>query len=293
MGAGAASFKGRNGQGGVMQAEIKSADLVTLDGPILLFGGPYSNLQAVEALARFAKERGIDGSAMICTGDIVAYCGAPRESVSAIRALGCAVVAGNCELQLASGAEDCGCGFAPGSSCDMLSGAWYAHAAQQLDADAKAWMGALPDVATFGHQGERYGVIHGGVRDVARFIWSESAEAVFEEEWQALEKVVGPVDHIIAGHSGLPFIRDTKRGRWINAGVIGMPPHDGGQQSRFAVLDGGEVTFQRLSYDVAGAVADMERAGLPRAYSHALQSGYWPSEDVLPPGLRVPSLARG
>ncbi|SFG43851.1 metallophosphoesterase family protein [Sulfitobacter dubius] len=276
-----------------MQAKINWADLQVLDGPLLLFGGPYSNLQAVEALADFAAARGIGGDQMICTGDMVAYCGAPSGSVAAIRALGSAVVAGNCELQLASGAEDCGCGFAPGSSCDMLSGAWYAHAAQALAAEAKTWMGSLPDVAVFQHHGQRYGVIHGGVRDVARFIWSESAEAVFEEEWQALEEVVGPVDHIIAGHSGLPFIHETPRGRWINAGVIGMPPHDGAQQTRVAVLDGGEVTFHRLSYDVAGAVADMAKAGLPRAYADALQSGYWPSEDVLPPGLRVPSLARG
>ncbi|UOA31594.1 hypothetical protein DSM110093_01364 [Sulfitobacter sp. DSM 110093] len=276
-----------------MQAKINWADLGVLDGPLLLFGGPYSNLQAIEALADFAAARGIGGDQMICTGDIVAYCGAPSESMAAIRALGCAVVAGNCEVQLASGAEDCGCGFSPGSSCDMLSGAWYAHAAQALAAEAKAWMGSLPDVAVFQHQGQRYGVIHGGVRDVARFIWSESAEAVFEEEWQAVEEVVGPLDHIIAGHSGLPFIRETPRGCWTNAGVIGMPPHDGAQQTRVALLDGGAVTFHRLSYDVAGAVADMAKAGLPRAYADALQSGYWPSEDVLPPGLRVPSLARG
>ena len=276
-----------------MQAKINWAELGVLDEPLLLFGGPCSNLQAVEALADFAAARGVGEDQMICTGDIVAYCGAPSESVAAIRALGCAVVAGNCELQLASGAEDCGCGFAPGSNCDMLSGAWYAHAAQALAAEAKTWMGSLPDVAVFQHHGQRYGVIHGGVRDVARFIWSESAEAVFEEEWQALEEVVGPVDHIIGGHSGLPFIHETPRGRWINAGVIGMPPHDGAQQSRVALLDGGDVTFHRLSYDVAGAVADMAKAGLPRAYAHALQSGYWPSEDVLPPGLRVPSLARG
>ncbi|WP_339637389.1 metallophosphoesterase family protein [uncultured Sulfitobacter sp.] len=276
-----------------MQAKINCAELGVLDGPLLLFGGPYSNLQAVEALTDFADAHVIGGDQMICTGDIVAYCGAPSESVAAIRALGCAVVAGNCELQLASGAEDCGCGFAPGSSCDMLSGAWYAHAARALAAEAKTWMGSLPDVAVFQHHGQRYGVIHGGVRDVARFIWSESAEAVFEEEWRALEEVTGPVDHIIAGHSGLPFIRKTARGRWINAGVIGMPPHDGGQQTRVAVLDGGEVRFHRLSYDVPGAVADMTKAGLPRAYADALQSGYWPSEDVLPPGLRVPSLARG
>lgn len=276
-----------------MTAKIKVADLGTLDGPLLLFGGPYSNAQALVALAEVAAARGLSGDQMICTGDVVAYCGGPVETVARIRALGCAVVAGNCEIQLASGAEDCGCGFAPGSSCDLISGAWYTHAAAVLAPEAKAWMGALPDAIVFQHQGARYGVIHGGVRDVARFIWSDSAGAVFEAEWQALEAVAGPVDHIVAGHSGLPFIRDCQRGRWINAGVIGMPPHDGGQQTRYALLDGGEVTFHRLSYDVAEARADMAAAGLPRPYADALQSGYWPSEDVLPESLRVPSLARG
>ena len=155
-----------------MTAKIKVADLGTLDGPLLLFGGPYSNAQAVEALAEVAASRGMPGSQMISTGDVVAYCGEPVASVAAVRALGCVVVAGNCEKQLASGAEDCGCGFAPGSSCDLLSGAWYAHAAEVLSAADKTWMGALPDVATFRHQGERYGVIHGGVLGIARFTWT-------------------------------------------------------------------------------------------------------------------------
>lgn len=272
---------------------MKHRDLGVLNGAVLLFGGPYSNVQALDALIAVATTRGITPDHMICTGDVVAYCGAPAASVARIRDLGCAVAAGNCEVQLASGAQDCGCGFEEGSVCDLLSAGWYGFAASVLSEGDKAWMRDLPDVISFSHQGARYGVIHGGVREISRFIWGSSDDGVFAEEWRAIESQIGAVDHIIAGHCGVPFIRATPKGRWINAGVIGMPPHDGRQQTRFAILDGGEVQIHRLDYDVAGAMHDMERANLPDGYRCGLQSGYWPSEDVLPPDLRVPSLASG
>ncbi len=272
---------------------MKHRDLGALDGPVLLFGGPYSNAHALRALVAEAQTRGISEDHMICTGDIVAYAGEPSACVSVIRALGCPVIAGNCEVQLASGAEDCGCGFEEGSACDLLSVAWFIYAVKHVENSDKSWMISLPDLLSFTHQGARYGVVHGGVTDIARFIWPSSDPAVLEEEWQAFEGIAGPVDHIIAGHCGVPFIKKLAKGRWINAGVIGMPPHDGCQQTRFAVLDEGDVQMHRLTYDAAGAAKAMDAAGLPAGYREGLLSGYWPSEDVLPADLRVPPLARG
>jgi len=66
-----------------------------------------------------------------------------------------------------------------------------------------------------------------------------------------------------------------------------MPPNDGRQATRFAVVQGGAVSTHTLSYDVAAAVSDMRDAGLTQGYHTALDSGYWPSEDVLPLDLRV------
>ncbi|MGC1498001.1 MAG: metallophosphoesterase family protein [Sulfitobacter sp.] len=272
---------------------MKHHDLGALDGPIMLFGGPYSNVQALDALIKVAADRAIGADHMICTGDVVAYCGAPRQSVQRVRDMGCAVVAGNCEVQLASGAQDCGCGFEEGSTCDVLSAGWYGFAASAVSAADTAWMANLPDIITFTHQGARYGVLHGGISDVSRFVWGSSDASVFAQEWRLLEAQVGQVDHVIAGHCGVPFIATTPMGRWINAGVIGMPPHDGRQQTRFAILDGGDVQIHRLDYDVTGAVQDMVNARLPMGYRRGLQTGYWPSEDVLPLDLRVPSLASG
>lgn len=272
---------------------MKHCDLGVLDGDLLLFGGPYSNLQACEAVFAYARTADIASDHVICTGDVVAYCGAPAASVVAIRASGCAVIAGNCEIQLAQNADDCGCGFEAGTTCDRLSVAWYAFAQSQLDRGTQAWMGALPDVLTFTHHGTRYGVLHGGARDVARFIWETDEDAVFAREWDALEAVTGPIAAVIAGHSGLPFMRATSKGVWLNAGVIGMPPHDGRPQTRFARISRGQMRIERLEYDVAGAVADMNAAGLPADYRDALQSGYWPSEDVLPDAFRVAVSDRG
>lgn len=272
---------------------MKHRDLGVLDGDVLLFGGAYSNLQATRALMGQAHARAIAADHVICTGDIVAYCGAPARTASLVRASGCAVLAGNCEIQIARDAEDCGCGFEEGTTCDRLSIAWYAHARDRMDAALKAWMGGLPDVLSFSHHGKRYGVLHGGATDVARFIWETDADAVFDAEWEALEAATGPVDAVIAGHSGLPFVRQTARGPWMNAGVIGMPPHDGGQDTRFALLREGVFTVERLAYDFWDAAAEMAAANLPLDYAEALGSGYWPSEDVLPAALRVAVSDRG
>ena len=88
-------------------------------------------------------------------------------------------------------------------------------------------------------------------------------------------------------------MRETARGLWINAGVIGMPPHDGGAQTRYAILDEGTVRIHNLHYDASAAAAQMRDVGLTQGYEVALQSGYWPSEDVLPVSLRVPARASG
>ena len=149
-------------------------DLGVLDGPVMLFGGPYSNAQATRALLRAAHRAGVTGARMVCTGDVVAYCGAPVETVDLIRGAGCHVVAGNCELQLAAGADSCGCGFVPGTACDLLSAGWYGFANARIPEDQRDWMRGLPTLAVFTHAGKRYGVIHGGVRDVSRFLWPVS-----------------------------------------------------------------------------------------------------------------------
>src|SRR5215831_10236951 len=63
--------------------------------PLLVFGGPYSNLNAVRALRARAGALGIRPDQCICTGDVIAYCAEPEETAIAIREWECKVVSGN------------------------------------------------------------------------------------------------------------------------------------------------------------------------------------------------------
>lgn len=262
-------------------------DLGELSGSVMAFGGPYSNLSALRAMRQEALALGIARAHTVCTGDVVAYCAQAAETVAEIRDWGIAVVAGNCEIQLAQDALDCGCGFDAGTTCDLLSAGWYAHANAACGPEERGWMATCPNYLTFDHAGRRVAVIHGGTRDVSRFIWPVSDEEVFAEEIGFLREKVGRVDVIIAGHSGIPFVRQIAGCTWINAGVIGMPPHDGRTDTRFAILHAdGTPEIRTLSYDSTPTIDAMRQAGLTQGYDTALKTGWWPSEDVLPAALR-------
>ncbi|GGB08110.1 metallophosphoesterase family protein [Allosediminivita pacifica] len=263
-------------------------DLGPRHGPMLAFGGPYSNLHALRAMRGLARAENFDKKSVICTGDVVAYGSQPRECVAEMRKWGITCVAGNCELQLAAGADSCGCGFTAGSLCDALSAGWYGYANDTLTEVERTWMAACPDLVVFTMGGRRYVVLHGGASAVAEFLWHDSPVSAFAQEVAMLEDVLGgPIDAVIAGHSGVPFRRRVAGVDWINAGVIGMPAHDGTAATRFAVIHPtGDVDQRELLYDAQAAHDHMVAKGLTQGYHTALLSGWWPSEDVLPHSLR-------
>ncbi len=265
--------------------EAKLRDLGSLRGEVLLFGGPYSNLQASRALLHRAETLAIPPERRICTGDVIAYGADPAETLALWRGQA-QIVAGNCERQIAAGAENCGCGFAPGSACEISARAWFAQARAAIPPAVRRALGALPEVIAFRHGGRRYAVIHGGLSAVARYLWPVSPEADFAQEIELLQARLGPLDAVIAGHCGIAFERRIGAVRWINAGVIGMPPNDGSRQGEYAVLGRDGLRFARLDYDAPAARRAMIAAGLTQGYHDALISGWWPSEDILPPEMR-------
>ena len=258
--------------------------LPPMRGPLAVYGGPVSNAHAMAAALRTFDEHDLEQA--VCTGDLAAYCGDPYGTISMVRRAGHPVVAGNCERQIAAGAQDCGCGFEEGTVCDAMSGTWWAHVLGETTPDDAAWMAELPDMLILDHDGIRTAVLHGGATDIARFVWPSDADDVFHEEIAAIRAAAGPVDRVLAGHCGVPFERVVDGVSWVNAGSIGMPPHDGRAETRWALIDADGVRFKRLSYDHEGAACAMEAAGLVQGYQTALRTGYWPSEDVLPTALR-------
>lgn len=261
-------------------------DLGTLDHNLVLFGGVYSNYQALTALLDWSQSQGFGADQMICTGDIVAYCADAAVSVEAMQRSNIATIAGNCEKQLAARAQDCGCGFETGSVCDVLSVGWFSHADNTLDDAARQYIGTLPDWITFRHFGKKYVAVHGGASRVNAFLWPIQSDNDLLNEINVVRAKIGAVDGVICGHSGIAFSRMVDGVHWINAGAIGLPPHDGRTLTRFATLANGHVKHNRLEYDFERARGAMINAGLTQGYHETLVSGVWPSEDVLPPELR-------
>ncbi len=277
-------------------------DIGKLAGPVLVFGGPYGNLAATRALRERAGALGIPPASVICTGDLVAYCGEPAETVALLRDWGIHVVMGNCEEALAASEPDCGCGFEPGSSCSALAETWYRFADGRVDAAQRRWMQGLPRSIDFTAAGARFRVVHGSPDRINEFVFA-SSPAARKRAWLAR----AGVDAIIGGHAGIPFGQALDGGYWLNAGVIGMPANDGGAHVWYMLLeragDALEASWQRLEYDFPASQRSTRVAGM-REYADALASGIWPSMDILPaseraragqpldlPPLRIPRIA--
>ncbi|KAB7615613.1 diadenosine tetraphosphatase [Amylibacter sp. SFDW26] len=266
---------------------MKIQDLGEIHGDMLLFGGVYSNLHALDAFLDVANMNNIAPQNIICSGDVVAYCADARACCDKMRSLKSPVLAGNCEIQLAANALDCGCGYDEGSECSLLSRGWYAHATDQVSTENKSWMGGLPDRILFIHNTKKYVVIHGGALDVSRFIWPVTSDDVIIREIELLAEQVGPIDHVIAGHSGIPMQRIVKGVQWTNSGAIGMPSHNGKPQTHYALLGKNGIEIKELEYNFTAASIAMEQVGLVQGYHETLKTGYWPSEDTLPSEMHL------
>lgn len=256
-------------------------DLGQLDGPVLIFGGPYSNLHATKALKAEAEKLNIPTERIICTGDVVAYAAAPDATTQLMMDWGVATVMGNCEESFGWQDEDCGCGFDEGTECDILSRKWYAFADGRLNEEHRAWMRASPRQITFTLAEKRFAVIHGSVQSINEFVFEASDDKVKISGLDELN-----VDAIIGGHSGVPFTQVIDDRLWHNAGVIGMPANDGTPRVWYTVLypENNDIRIEHhaLNYDHMGAASDMRQLGLPSGYADCIETGLWPNLDVMP-----------
>ncbi|MDE8348242.1 MAG: radical SAM protein [Acidocella sp.] len=251
------------------------------DGRLLVFGGCYSNLQATQALFHQAQRLGIAASNMICTGDIIAYGADAQATLALVRRAGVAVVMGNCEEAFGAQSDDCGCGFPKGSACDVLAAAWYAHAAAEIDEFDRHYMAHLPKHIEIAVAGKKILFVHGNVERINAFVFPSASDLELEHQLE-----LSGCDALVAGHCGIPFTRTLGDKVWHNAGSIGMPANDGTPRGWFSTIDvqDGDISIisHPLIYDYRAAADSMRQVGLPEPYAAALETGIWPSLDILP-----------
>lgn len=260
---------------------MKPADLGTFTEPVLICGGAYGNLQALETLAQLQLSLGINDARVIHSGDAVAYCADTEGSVRFMAARGWHAIKGNVEEQIVLGGADCGCGFEEGSACDVASARWYAHAVATLSGASRQWMADLPAQLVFSMGGISARVVHGSVHQTNRFMFASLPDTEFEHELDA-----AGADLVIAGHTGIPFTRFIGDRCWHNSGALGMPANDGTDRVWASVLapqaDGLTLTHHAIRFDARTAATRIRTESLPYGYADSLETGLWPSLDVLP-----------
>ena len=255
--------------------------LGTLTGKLLVFGGPYSNFQALTELQSIATRQGILPQNIICTGDVVGYCAQPEESVQLVKDWGIRCISGNVEQNIVRGEDDCGCNYVEGGRCDTFSRTWFPFAARSLSADSLRWMAALPQHFTFQYAGKSAAVVHGSPAHVSEYVFKSTPWATKEKHFRAVSSEV-----ILAGHAGLPFADVREEYSWLNAGVIGMPANDGTPRAWYFLLDDADerlsYSLESFTYDHALANRLMLEKGLPDAYAKTLLTGIWDNCEILP-----------
>jgi predicted phosphodiesterase len=265
-----------------MERQKVTKNIGKLSGKVLVFGGAYSNLQALKKLKEIATDLKIPSSNIMNTGDVVGYCAQPEEVVQMNKDWGVHTIVGNVEIQLREDQLDCGCEFREGSRCDVFSSQWYPYSKSKLSEGSIDWMKTLPDYIEFEYLDLKGKVVHGSYFETADYIFKSTNWIEKEKNFEVTNS-----DLILAGHSGLPFHQSKNNKHWINSGVIGMPANDGTDRVWFLILDTnekGEVIYEHHSftYNHEEASSLMESNKLPKEYALTLKTGIWDNCEILP-----------
>ncbi|HXU47360.1 MAG TPA: metallophosphoesterase family protein [Thermoanaerobaculia bacterium] len=266
-------------------------DPTPVEGPfqrILVFGGVYNNRFALEALLDEAGRRGVD--ALYCLGDLGGFGPNPEAIRPLLERGGVLSIQGNYEESLASGREDCNCGYTDPRD-NRFAEVSYRYTERNCSAELKAWMGTLPKRRRVLIGERELLLIHGSPRRINEFLFRSTSPAPFLEVLLDQERA----DALLCTHTGLDWHRRLPSGRdAINVGVIGRPANDGDVRVRYAVIeareDGIGVELAPLSYDHLGLAAEMRAERIPEEFVETVLTGWWTTcLEILPARERADS----
>jgi hypothetical protein len=254
----------------------RSRDASPVEGPysrIAVCGGIYSNHLALASFIDRARAEGAE--ALYCLGDLGGFGPSPEKVWPLLVDTEVRVSQGNYEQSLASGREDCNCGYTDPRD-NHFARLSYDYTARGCSPEFKAWMGLLPARRRVLVGDRELLLVHGSPRRINEFLFETTTSTAFLERLLDQEGA----DGILCTHSGLQWHRRLPSGRdLVNVGVLGRPANDGTPRVWYAVLESHatelEVRLVPLDYDYQALVAEMRSEELPPEFVATIESGWW------------------
>ena len=253
-----------------------------------MFGGVYNNHYALTALLEDAARRGAE--AVYCLGDLGGFGPNPDKVWPLLESGSVRTIQGNYEESLASGLEDCNCGYTDPRD-NHFAAISYGYTARNCSPAFKGWMAELPKRRRIRVGEHELLLVHGSPRRINEFLFHSTSPAPFLEVLLDQERA----DGFLCTHTGLPWHRRLPSGRdAVNVGVIGRPPNDGRQEVRYCLLEEGAgelgVELLELAYDHHALAEEMRREELPEEFVETVLTGWWTTcLEILPAKERAAS----
>jgi hypothetical protein len=251
-------------------------DSTPVEGPyarIAVCGGVYSNHLALAAFLAESARRDVE--MVYCLGDLGGFGPTPERIRPLVSGDGVRTVAGNYEESLASGREDCACGYTDPRD-NHFAALSYLYTARHTPASFKSWMGELPARRRV-RLGERTALlVHGSPRRTNEFLFDSTTPDAFLEKLLAAEAC----DLLLCTHTGLHWQRRLPSGRQaVNVGALGRPANDGSPRVWAAFLEAdtaaARVELAPIAYDHRALAEEMRRERLPEEFVSTVLSGWW------------------
>ena len=237
-----------------------------------ILGDIHANLEALLAVIQDARDQSVTD--FVCVGDVVGYNAEPVACIRLVRdELDCPTVRGNHDHYCSHDEEELG-DFQP------LAASAIAWTRRQLSEQDALWLKALPLTKAI----SGFALVHSTLDVPERwgYVFDQlDAESHFTYQRTAV---------CFHGHTHIPLVFEKRHEvvRWqpeeiriatgvkyfINTGSVGQP-RDGDPRSSYVIYstDTRTITFRRVEYDVATAMAKNRQAGLPERLAARLAAG--------------------
>lgn len=249
---------------------------------IALCGGPYNNFEAVKSFLKETESYEF----RFCLGDLGGFGPFPDRTIELIKNSNLICIQGNYDYAVGHSEPECGCGYLDPRDRHFAQVS-FDYTLKNTSEKHKPWLRSLPKQIELSWGQKKILLCHGSPNEVNEFVWDSETSDDKVNYW--LEKF--KVDGFCATHSGLPWLRETTIGFWMNVGVLGRPAHEGHRQVYYATIDRNQEILRPrlhlLSYDYQSLIAAMIEEQLPVEFSQAVERGVWTTcSQILPEAER-------